>query len=79
MRGLKTYNIGCGIQIDDQLKTLRSIPAANPRMEAGARANGEGIYFSVINYLLGGALALMVRLATLLLVVIPMQIAYEGA
>ncbi|MBY4607932.1 hypothetical protein K6M90_09740 [Rhizobium sp. 9T] len=43
-----------------------------------ARANGEGIVFSVINCLLGGALGLMITLATLLLVAIPIQIAFEG-
>lgn len=39
-----------------------------------ARANGEGTFFGVINGLLGGALGLMVTLATLLLVAIPIQI-----
>ncbi|WP_245279489.1 hypothetical protein [Rhizobium leguminosarum] len=43
-----------------------------------ARANGEGIFFSFINCLLGSTLGLMVTLATFLLVAIPIQIAFEG-
>ncbi|MCW1751202.1 hypothetical protein [Rhizobium acaciae] len=42
-----------------------------------ARANGGGIFFSIINCLLGGALGLMVTLATLLLVDIPIQIGLD--
>ncbi|MBX4938659.1 hypothetical protein [Rhizobium binae] len=43
-----------------------------------ARANGEGAIFSVMNCLLGGVLGFMVTFATLLLVAIPIQIAFEG-
>ncbi|MGO7732991.1 hypothetical protein ACC713_18400 [Rhizobium johnstonii] len=43
-----------------------------------ARANGEGLFFSVISCLLGGAFGLMVTLATLLLVTIPIQVAFES-
>ncbi|MGO7537761.1 hypothetical protein ACC680_04080 [Rhizobium ruizarguesonis] len=43
-----------------------------------ARANGEGIFFSIINGLLGGALGSMVTLATLLLVAIPIQIGLDN-
>ncbi|MBX4986702.1 hypothetical protein [Rhizobium lentis] len=43
-----------------------------------ARAKGEGTIFSFINCLLGGVLGFMVTLATLLLVAIPIQIAFEG-
>ncbi|NKM72286.1 hypothetical protein [Rhizobium laguerreae] len=42
------------------------------------RANGEGLFFSTIKCLLGGALGFMVTLATLLLVAIPIQVAFES-
>jgi hypothetical protein len=48
-----------------------------PAVLTGA-ANGEGIFFSIINCLSGRALGLMATLATLLLVAIPIQIAFEG-
>jgi hypothetical protein len=43
-----------------------------------ARANGEGLFFSTIKCLLGGALGLMVTPATLLLVAIPIQVGLDN-